>query len=404
MLLFLRIAAALPESMVSTSLNFPPVRLTPEIQAFRLEVREFLKQEKAAGTWEGEGQSWGGYCPELSRKLGQKGWIGLTWPEEYGGGGRSYLERYAYTEELLAAGAPAGAHWVADRQSGPLLLRWGTEEQKKRFLPAIIRGESYFSIGMSEPDSGSDLASIRSRGKRCDGGWKLTGTKIWTSGAHRNQYMIALCRTEPPGAERHAGMSQFLVDLASDGLEIKPIRSLAGGGGFNEVVMDEVFVPDECVIGEVGNGWQQVTSELAYERAGPERFLTNFYLLEALLDVAGEYPPAEASRELGRAVAHLWTLRQMSLSVAGMLSDASMLKEGKLPNTEAALVKDLGTHFQQELPDIARRVLDALPRSERRRGYRTTLDRGILAAPAYTIQGGTTEILRGIIARGLGLR
>ncbi len=383
---------------MSTNLNFPPVRVGPEVQSFRLEVREFLAQEKAAGTWEGEGQSWGGYSPATSRALGKRGWIGLTWPTEYGGGGRSYLERYVYTEEILAAGAPAGAHWVADRQSGPLFLRFGTDEQKAKYLPPIIRGESYFSIGMSEPDSGSDLASIRSRAERCSGGWKLTGTKIWTSGAHRNHYMIALCRNEPAGAERHAGMSQFLVDLQSDGLDIKPIRNLAGKDGFNEVVMDGVFVPDDRVIGQIGNGWQQVTSELAYERAGPERFLTNFHLLVALLDVVGSEPSPGVAREVGRAIAHLWTLRKMSISVAGMLS------EGVLPNTEGSLVKDLGTHFQQELPDIARRVLESIPRSEKRKAFRELLDQGILSAPAYTIQGGTTEILRGIIARGLGLR
>ena len=366
--------------------------------SFRLEVREFLEQERLAGTWDGVGQSWGGYCPELSRRLGEKGWIGMTWPKEYGGGERSYLERYVYTEEILASGAPAGAHWVADRQSGPLLIRFGTDEQRERFLPRIISGELHFSIGMSEPDSGSDLASIRSRAEKCEGGWKLTGTKIWTSGAHRNHYMIALCRTEPPSAERHAGMSQFLVDLSADGLEVRPIRNLMGNDGFNEVVMNEVFVPDDQVVGQVGNGWAQVTSELAYERAGPERFLTNIHLLVGLLDVVGHDPEPAAATEIGRAISHLWTLRQMSLSVAAMLS------AGVLPNTEAAVVKDLGTHFQQELPEIARRVLDSVPRGEARSAYRRSLERGILSAPAYTIQGGTTEILRGIIARGLGLR
>ncbi len=384
--------------MLATSLRFPPVHLEPEVESFRLEVREFLEQERLAGTWDGVGQSWGGYCPELSRRLGEKGWIGMTWPKKYGGGERSYLERYVYTEEILASGAPAGAHWVADRQSGPLLIRFGTDEQRERFLPRIMSGELHFSIGMSEPDSGSDLASIRSRAERCEGGWKLTGTKIWTSGAHHNQYMIALCRTEPPSAERHAGMSQFLVDLKADGLEVRPIRNLMGNDGFNEVVMNEVFVPDDHVVGQVGNGWAQVTSELAYERAGPERFLTNIHLLIGLVDAVGRDPEPAAATEIGRAISHLWTLRQMSLSVAAMLS------QGILPNTEAAVVKDLGTHFQQELPEIARRVLDTVRRSEDRSAFRRLLDHGILSAPAYTIQGGTTEILRGIIARGLGLR
>jgi alkylation response protein AidB-like acyl-CoA dehydrogenase len=383
---------------MSTQLSFPPVRLGDAAEAFRLEVRGFLEDERKAGTWGGQHQSWGGWNADLSRKLGQRGWIGMTWPKQYGGRERSYLDRYIYTEELLASGAPAGAHWVADRQSGPLFLRFGTEEQKQKYLPPIARGESYFSIGMSEPDAGSDLASIRSKAERDGDGWRLTGTKIWTSGAHKNHYMIALVRTEPVGGDRHAGMSQFLVDLQSEGLTIRPIRNIAGDEGFNEVVMDRVFVPNERLVGEPGAGWRQVTSELAYERAGPERFLTNLHLLSELIGVIGADATRDVRAKVGRASAHLWTLRQMSLSIASMLS------EGKLPNTEAALVKDLGTHFQQELPQIAREVLEALPASDRKHAYRRLLDRGILAAPAYTIQGGTTEILRGIIARGLGLR
>jgi alkylation response protein AidB-like acyl-CoA dehydrogenase len=384
---------------MSTQLSFPPVRLGEESEAFRLEVRGFLESERKAGTWGNDDHSWGGWNPELSRKLGARGWIGMTWPKQYGGGERSYLDRYIYTEELLAAGAPAGAHWVADRQSGPLFIRFGSEEQKRTYLPPITRGEAYYSIGMSEPDAGSDLASIRSRAERDGDGWRLTGTKIWTSGAHKNHWMIALVRTEPVGGDRHAGMSQFLVDLkSSEGLTVRPIRNLAGDESFNEVVMDRVFVPNERLVGEPGAGWRQVTSELAYERAGPERFLTNLHLLRELIGVVGEDASRDVRAKVGRAASHLWTLRQMSLSIASMLS------EGKLPNTEAALVKDLGTHFQQELPQIAREVMDALPASEKKTAYRRILDRGILAAPAYTIQGGTTEILRGIIARGLGLR
>src|SRR5262245_4910565 len=314
---------------MSTQLSFPPVRLGEEAEAFRLEVRGFLESERRAGTFGTDNHSWGGWNPELSRKLGARGWIGMTWPKQYGGGERSYLDRYIYTEELLAAGAPAGAHWVADRQSGPLFIRFGTDEQKRTYLPPITRGEAYYSIGMSEPDAGSDLASIRSKAERDGDGWRLTGTKIWTSGAHRNHWMIALVRTEPVGGDRHAGMSQFLVDLKSEGLTIRPIRNIAGDEGFNEVVMDRVFVPNERLVGEPGAGWRQVTSELAYERAGPERFLTNLHLLRELIGTVGENATRDVRAKVGRAASHLWTLRQMSLSIASMLS------EGKLPNTEA---------------------------------------------------------------------
>ncbi|HUP26005.1 MAG TPA: acyl-CoA dehydrogenase family protein [Thermoanaerobaculia bacterium] len=379
--------------------SFPRPSLPVEVAALRHEIRELLEEERRAGTWQPGGKSWGEYNPALTRKIAERGWIGLTWPKRYGGKERTQLERYVVTEELLAAGAPAGAHWVADRQSGPLLLRFGTEEQRLRFLPPITRGEIYFCIGMSEPDSGSDLASIRSRAVKVDGGWRLSGTKIWTSWAHHCHYMITLCRTEPPSADRHAGMSQLIVDLHAQGVSIRPIRNLTGEHEFNEIVFDETFVADEDVVGEPGGGWHQVTSELAYERSGPERFLTNFHLLRRLVDGLGQSDRAASEhglRELGRLAGEVWALRAMSLSVAGAL------ERGETPAVEAALVKDLGTHFQQELPDAGRRLVDQEGIAEE--ALRDELARATQLARAYTIQGGTTEILRGIIARGLKLR
>jgi alkylation response protein AidB-like acyl-CoA dehydrogenase len=288
---------------------------------------------------------------------------------------------------------------VADRQSGPLLLRFGTEEQRLRFLPPITRGESYFCIGMSEPDSGSDLASIRSRATKVDGGWRLDGTKIWTSWAHHCHYMITLCRTEPAGADRHAGMSQLIVDLHAPGVTIRPIRNLTGEHEFNEIVFDGVFVGDGELVGEPGSGWHQVTSELAYERSGPERFLTNFHLLRELVAAfaaAGGSTSAQSRRELGRLAGEVWSLRAMSLSVAGAL------ERGETPAVEASLVKDLGTRLQQELPEAGRRLLDQEDVGDE--PLRDELARATQLSRAYTIQGGTTEILRGIIARGLKLR
>lgn len=383
----------------ATTLRLPPAELPQEAREVRARVRRLLREEREKGTWEPadpRSRSWGGYNPALSRSLGAAGFIGMTWPGKYGGGERSFLERYVLTEELLAAGAPTGFHWVADRQSGPLLLRFGTEEQKERFLPPITRGETSFCIGMSEPDSGSDLASIRTRAEKVDGGWRLSGSKIWTSNAHRAHYIIVLCRTEAPSENRHAGMSQLLVDLNSAGLTTRPILNLVGSHDFNEVRFDQVFVPDDHLLGKAGGGWEQVTSELAYERSGPERFLTNLRLLRDLVRLLSRDASAEATREVGRLVTHLKALRGASLSVA------SLLQAGHLPNVESALVKDLGTHFQQELPEVVRRVasLEGVGDGE----LVAVLERAIMAAPAYTIQGGTTEILRGIVARGLRLR
>lgn len=181
----------------------------------------------------------------------------MTVPAEYGGHGRSFVERFAVTEELLAAGAPVAAHWIADRQIVPSLLKYGTEFQRSEFLPKIVRGgECFFGIGMSEPDSGSDLASVRTKAERVDGGWTLTGTKVWTSGAHLAHAFIALARTEPVDpAHRHAGLSQFIVDLRGPGVEIRPIVSMNGGAHhFNEVLLDGAFVPDAMVFGEIGQG------------------------------------------------------------------------------------------------------------------------------------------------------
>ncbi|HSG88137.1 MAG TPA: acyl-CoA dehydrogenase family protein [Pseudomonadales bacterium] len=379
---------------MAQALVFDPVTLPDTAEALRAQVRAFVAETLPAELL--RNSDFGtGHDAAFSRALGARGWIGMTWPEAYGGGGRSFFERYVVTEELLAAGAPVEAHWIADRQSGPLLLRYGTEEQRRFFLPKIIAGECFFSIGMSEPDSGSDLASVRTTGTRVDGGWRVNGTKLWTSGAHRNHYMIALIRTQPQGENRHAGLSQVIVDLRdSDGLTVRPISNLAGDADFNEVVFEDCFVPDERVVGEPGGGWDQVTSELGYERSGPERFLSSFRVFVELVREIGAHPTDHEAAVLGRMAAHMMTLRRMSISVAGML------QSGRNPVVEAALVKELGNNFEKELPEIARLVAPLTAS----RLFRRTLEDTILHAPSFTIRGGTREILRGMIARGLGLR
>src|SRR5580658_3079276 len=271
-------------------LDFAPPPPFPAAEELRREVREFLAIELAERSAAARARSWNGAEPEFSRKMGERGWIGMTWPKSYGGHERSALERYVVLEEMLAAGAPVGSHWVADRQSGPLLLRLGTEKQRREILPRIAAGECYFCIGMSEPDSGSDLASIRTRATKVDGGWEVEGAKIWTSNAHRCHMMILFVRTSPRGEDRHAGVSQFLVDLASPGITVRPIMNLADEHDFNEVVFQGLYVPDDRVIGAVGNGWRQVTSELAFERSGPERWLSTYSLLKALIDALGPAP------------------------------------------------------------------------------------------------------------------
>src|SRR5439155_1708508 len=173
----------------------------------RAGVREILRHELGDSAPVRRAHSWGGFDRDFSKKTGARGWIAITWPKRYGGHERSALERYVVLEEMLAAGAPVSAHWIADRQSGPLLLRFGTEAQRQKFLPAIARGELSFAIGMSEPDAGSDLASLRTRAERVDGGYRVNGNKVWTSNAHLADYMIATFRTHHDPAKKHDGLS-----------------------------------------------------------------------------------------------------------------------------------------------------------------------------------------------------
>jgi alkylation response protein AidB-like acyl-CoA dehydrogenase len=380
--------------------SLPPARLPEGAEDLRGAVRAFLSEERAVGAFEPRCDGWfNGYSPEFSRKLGERGWLGMTWPERYGGHERSSLERFVVLEELLAAGAPVASHWIADRQSGPSILRFGTEEQKRRFLPAIARGECFFSIGMSEPESGSDLASVQTSAERVDGGWLVNGTKIWTGGAHLSHFFIVLCRTSPQREEdRHSGLSQFIVDLSAPRITVKPIRLVTGEHVFNEVVLDGVFVPDELVLGEIGAGWEQVTSELAHERSGSERFLSTFPLLVELVRVLGEDPDERARIAVGTLVSRLWTLREMSLSVA------VALETGAAPEVEAALVKELGNRFEREVAEAARLLVPSEPSLEGPGPFEVRLAEATSHAPAFTLRGGTSEILRGIVARGLGVR
>lgn len=374
--------------------------MTGPAAALRSEVRAFIADELAAGRFEPRCDAWlSEWDEEFSRRLAARGWIGMTVPENYGGGARPATDRYVVIEELLAAGAPVAAHWISDRQVAPTLLRFGTEEQRREFLPRICAGECYFAIGMSEPDSGSDLASLRTRAERAAGGWLVYGTKLWTTGAHRAHAFIALVRTSPADPQqRHAGLSQLLVDLRGPGVTIRPVVSMSGEHHFNEVVLDGVFVPDGMVVGEIGNGWRQVTAELAFERSGPERFLSTMPLLRAAGRRLAMNGCDDAARvELGRLVARLATLRQMSLAVAAALD------RGEAPAVAAALVKDAGTRFEHALAEAVRAALGTVADPAGGELERL-LAQATLHGPGFTLRGGTNEVLRGVIARDLGLR
>lgn len=378
--------------------RFESLTLPTEADEMRRKVRAFLKKERDNGRYAAHRTSWSTFDPEFSKRAAKAGFIGMTWPKRYGGGEYSNLQRFIVTEEMLAAGAPGGAHWIADRQSGPQILKHGSERARELILPRIAAGECYFGIGMSEPDSGSDLAAARTKADKVEGGWVINGTKIWTSNAHRVHYLIVLARTEPPSENRHAGLSQFIVDTGSEGIEIRPIMNLSGGHEFNEVFFKNCFVPDDMMIGKPGEGWTRVTGELAFERAGPDRFMSDVRLLVELVDKIGREPNERQAVEIGRLAAHFATLRRMSSSIAGLL------ERGESPVTEAALVKDVGTAFEREVPEAVRKLLPVEASLDDDDEYSQAMAHVLLHAPSFTIRGGTPEILRGMIARGLGLR
>jgi len=374
--------------------------LPAEAEAIRPSIRAFLERTLAHVPADIRARSWGGFDAEFSRALAAQGWIGLTLPRQYGGGGQSPHARFVVIEELLAAGAPVSAHWIADRQSGPLILKYGTQAQREFYLPRICRAKAFFCIGMSEPNAGSDLASVATRAVRNEHGWLLNGQKIWTTNANHAHYMIALVRTSGNPGDRHQGLSQLIVDLSLPGITVRPIRDLSGDEHFCEVFFDNVQLADDALIGAEGGGWEQVTAELAFERSGPERLYSSLVLLDEWLVLLRSMPAAGdlASALLGQFIAQLCVLRAMTLAVAQKLAD------GASPVVEAALVKDLGTGFEQQLPVLIADALAALPADQVPPALLKTLAYITQMSPSFSLRGGTREILRGVIARGLGLR
>lgn len=370
-----------------------------EAEALRPKVRAFLDEQLKDMPLPRRARSWMGFDADFSRAMAAQGWLGLTLPQAYGGASMDAFSRYVVVEEMLNAGAPVSAHWIADRQSGPLILKYGNDAQKQFYLPKICAGEAFFCIGMSEPNSGSDLASVATRATPNDQGWLLNGRKIWTTNAFRSHYMIALVRTSGEAGDRHKGLSQVIVDLTLPGVTVRPITDLTGDQHFSEVFFDNVQLGPDALIGSEGAGWEQVLSELAFERSGPERIYASIVLLNGWIAHLRQQPSrgAEHAALIGRLLSHVTTLRAMVVAVTARLA------AGESPVVEAALVKDLGTSFEQEMPLL---VGDAM-------GLGDTPPPALLwetlafvtqISPSFSLRGGTREILRGMIARGLGLR
>lgn len=379
--------------------NLRLAELPDAAEAFRHEVKDFLSRHLPDTSPDQRARSWLYFDADFSRKLAARGWVGVTLPARYGGAELDPFSRFVLVEELLAVGAPVGAHWIADRQSGPLILKYGTESQRKFYLPRICRSEIFFCIGMSEPNAGSDLASVGTRAERTHDGWRLNGRKVWTTNGHHCDYAIALVRTSGTATDRHGGLSQLIVDLKLPGVTVRPIVDLTGDAHFSEIFFDDVDLPADALIGQQGDGWQQVTAELAYERSGPERIFSSIVLLDSWMQWLRSGSCRDADVELaGRLAVHLATLRQMSIAVTAKLA------QGESPVVEAALVKDIGTEFEQAIPAWIEASVGADPRHPPDDQLLRTLAFVSQMSPTYSLRGGTREILRGMIARGLGLR
>ena len=377
---------------------------TEEQNKFRQEVCNFLEEEIKKGYWEPACDSWiQGFDTEFTKRVAQRGWIGLTWPKEYGGQGLSYIDRLILTEEMLRYGAPAACHWFADRQIGGSIVTYGTDEQKRELLPKIIAGEAYIGLGMSETEAGCDLASLQTRAIEDGDNYIINGQKTWTSGGSFINYFYLLARTDPE-APKHKGISEFIIPADLPGINRIPMVDITGTEAWNDVFFDGVRVPKKCLIGEKNRGFLQALQQLDYERSGMERLMGNYPLFEALIQFTKEN---KLSQEpvIRNKLAQL----QIEFEVGRLLvyRVALVMDEGRAPNREAAMSKAYSTAFEQRLANAAMEVLGPygqLVSDSKLAPIRGLAVHSYLASKGYSLQAGTSEILKNILAtRGLGL-
>lgn len=381
-------------------------RFTPEQEDLRKEIREFLVKEAPKESLESRDDVWANMEAndrEFNRKVGKRGWIGMTWPKEYGGGGRTYIDRLVVNEEMLAWGAPIASYWSADRQMGPSILSFGSEEQKRYFIPRMVKGELSFCIGMSEPEAGSDVAAVQTRAVERDDHFIINGQKLWTGGAHFADYIYLFARTDPD-APKHRGITQLVVDLTLPGITVRPLENQLGSAEFCEVFFDNVRVPKTALIGEVNRGWQQLVSQLDYERSGMERIMSNRPLFLDFIDYA-----KESGMFKDVLVRHKVADLEVGYEVGRLLcyQVAYALTKGGSPSYEACVAKVYGQEYMQrvatEITEMLGMYGQLMPGSKWAPLAGRPAKR-YLFAPGYSLMAGSSEILRNIIAiRGLGL-
>ncbi len=384
-------------------------KFTEEQERFRQEVRDFLEGEIRQGSFKPSCDAWiQGYSLEFTKKVAQRGWIGLTWPKEYGGQGRSNIDRFILTEEMLRYGAPAACHWFADRQIGGSIIAFGTEEQKKEILPRILRGEAYVGLGMSEPEAGSDLASLQTRATEDGDDYIIDGQKMWTSCARFMNYIYLVARTDPE-APRHRGISEFIIEANLPGVTITPTIDITGSEAWGEVFYDGVRVSKKHLIGEKNRGFYQILNQLDYERAGLERLMGNYSLFDAIIQFTRETKRGEKPLAEDTLIRHKLAQLQIEFEVGRLLTYrvALVIDEGRAPNWEAAMAKAYSTAFEQHLATTATEILGLYGQLVAESKWAPILGmapHSYLGSTGYSLQAGTSEILRNIVAlRGLGL-
>ena len=384
-------------------------QLSEEQNKFRQEVRDFLEEELRQGSFKPRCDAWiMAYDPEFTKRVAQKGWIGLTWPKEYGGQGRSFIDRLILTEEMLRYGAPAACHWFADRQIGGSLLAFGTEEQKREILPKIIRGEAYVGLGMSEPEAGSDLASLKMQAVEDGDDYIINGQKTWTSGGSHMNWIYLVVRTDPE-APKHRGISEFIVETTLPGITIHPIIDITGSEAWNEVFFDGVRIPKKYLIGEKNRGFYQILEQLDYERSGMERLMGNYPLFDAIIQFAKETKRNGKPLCQDSLIRHKLAQLQIEFEIGRLLiyRVALVMDEGRAPNWESAMAKAYGTAFEQYLASTAIEILGLygqLSPESKRVPVQGMAYHSYLSSKGYSLQAGTSEILKNILAlRKLGL-
>ena len=371
---------------------------SPELLALAEEARE-VGLQAAEGRWFHE-DSWIAQTDRaFAKELASRGWLGMTWPSEWGGGGRSPLERFVVFEELITAGAPIAGSWFADRQMGPTLLQYGTDEQRERWLPGIIAGESMWCIGMSEPDAGSDVASLRTNAVLEGDEWVVNGQKIWNSGGALAEWCYLVARTDPD-APKHKGLSEFIVDMSSPGITIKPIRDMTDDEHFCEIYFDDVRVPAGHLVGELNGSFGQLMRQMEHERGGIDRLVSNKRLFQDCV---------EHLRATGRLDDPLVRQEIAAIETGYRIGRLLVLRETlqQAPRGFSAATKTFGTEFEIRVAEFCGRALGAgatLADPAGEHQLRRRVARNICYAPGYTIMGGTTQILRNILGeRVLGL-